>query len=110
MIGLHLIVDGATSNRIEEKDMEKVLSELPSIIDMRALAGPIIVRGTPENPGVTGFVIVDKSHIAVHTFEEGDKVSIDVFSCKTFDERKVLEYLTRWLGLEDFKFSLIERG
>lgn len=110
MIGLHLIVDGMISNRIGEKDMEKVLSELPSIIDMRILAGPIIVQGSPGNPGVTGFVIVDKSHIVIHTFEEGDRVSIDVFSCKTFDERKVLGYLRRWLGIEDFNFSLIERG
>ncbi|MBS7631185.1 S-adenosylmethionine decarboxylase [Candidatus Bathyarchaeota archaeon] len=110
MIGLHLIIDGVVSNRVEEKDLEKVLSELPAIIDMRTLAGPLTVRGLPENPGVTGFVIVDKSHIAIHTFDEGNKISIDVFSCKTFKEREVIEYLKDRLKIVSFHSKLLKRG
>lgn len=110
MIGLHLIIDGITSNRIGEKELEKVLSELPAIIDMRILVGPLTVRGLPENPGVTGFVIVDKSHIAIHTFDEGNKISIDIFSCKTFKEREVIDYLKDRLKLVNFQSTLLKRG
>jgi len=110
MIGLHLIVDGVTSNRVEKKDLERVLSELPAIIDMKILAGPMTVRGLPENPGVTGFVIVDKSHIAIHTFDEGNKISIDVFSCRMFKEGEVIDYLKDGLKLTSFHSKLLKRG
>ncbi len=99
MIGEHLIVDGVMKHPIGRHEVENLLRELPPRIDMNILAGPVVVEGVPENPGWTGFVIIDKSHISIHTFDEGNLVSIDVFSCKPFDAERALRYIRSRISL-----------
>jgi len=93
MIGLHLMVDGTITRPVGRDAVERVLRELPGLIGMSILTGPHVVEGVPENPGWTGFVVIDKSHISVHTFTETSTVSIDVYSCKPFDSGAALAYL-----------------
>ena len=102
MIGLHLIVDGVTEQPVTRGDVELILRDLPPSIDMHILAGPYVVEGVPENPGWTGVEVIDKSHIAVHSFDETSTISIDVYSCKPFNAKKVVEFLK-----EHVKFSKI---
>ncbi len=59
MIGMHLIIDGVLVRHLEKEDMGLILSELPAEIGMKILEGPYIVEGHQENPGLTGFVIID---------------------------------------------------
>jgi S-adenosylmethionine decarboxylase len=66
---------------------------------MKIIAGPVVVEGNPCNPGWTGFVVIDKSHIAIHTFTEGDRISIDVYSCQPFDADEVERYLRAKISL-----------
>jgi len=110
MIGYHLILDGVLLRDLERGEVEQVLSILPPEIDMQILKGPIIVEGLPGNPGWTGFVIIDKSHIAIHTFKKGNKVSVDVFSCKPFRKDKVIEQLCEMLPLEHYNLRLLKRN
>ena len=100
MIGLHLLVDGVTEERVTRETVERILTETPPLIDMNILSGPYVVEGVPENPGWTGFVIIDKSHISVHTFSDSNTVSVDVFSCRPFNAKKAVRYLQ---GLIAFK-------
>jgi S-adenosylmethionine decarboxylase len=76
---------------------------------MHILAGPLIVEGVPENPGWTGFVIIDKSHISIHTFNNGNRISVDLFSCKIFDKNKVLEYLEKNIKMTQVSSRVVER-
>ena len=109
MIGVHLIIDGVLHHNVNEEVGRRILSELPALIGMKVLAGPYVVEGVPENPGWTGFVIIDKSHIAIHTFYEGNTISVDVFSCKTFDEEVVIRYLEELLPFEKMNTRMLER-
>jgi S-adenosylmethionine/arginine decarboxylase-like enzyme len=77
---------------------------------MKILAGPLVVEGSPANPGYTGFVIVDKSHIAIHTFDTGNKASIDIFSCERFDNEAVLRYLNKHFKFGKIKTQILERS
>jgi len=95
MIGLHLMVDGIYTRPVGRDTVERILRELPGLIDMSILLGPYVVEGVPGNPGWTGFVVIDKSHISVHTFTETRTVSVDVYSCKPFDAEAALAYLRR---------------
>jgi len=110
MIGYHLMLDGVLNRGVTGEMVEEILSSLPDEIDMRVLKGPVVVEGLPGNPGWTGFVVIDKSHIAIHTFEEGDRIAVDVFSCKTFEKDKVEEYLRSMLPLKTYNLSFLERN
>ncbi|MFP3952400.1 MAG: S-adenosylmethionine decarboxylase [Candidatus Bathyarchaeia archaeon] len=110
MIGYHLMLDGVLNKDVTRGIVEEILSSLPAEIDMKILEGPIIVEGLPGNPGWTGFVIIDKSHISIHTFEEGDKISIDVYSCKPFKKDVVEEYLMDTLPLKSYNLQFIKRS
>lgn len=109
MIGMHLILDGVLKGAVDGGDIARILSALPSEIGMKVLSGPFIVKGNPENPGWTGVIIIDKSHIAIHTFELEGLISIDVYSCKAFDGETVLRYLESSLPIERFSSRLLIR-
>ena len=106
----HLIIDGVLHHSVDKEVGRRILSELPALIGMNVLAGPYVVEGVPENPGWTGFVIIDMSHISIHTFDEGNRVSIDVFSCKSFDEEVVVSYLEERLPFAKMNTQVIERS
>ena len=110
MIGLHLIIDGISVEPVIKSTVNDILNELPGRIGMKILAGPLVVAGKPENPGWTGFVIIDKSHISIHTFSNGNLISIDVFSCVQFDVNEVKQYLLKKLNLNKLNIQLIHRS
>ena len=110
MIGFHLIMDGVTSDPISRKEVEGILKELPSEIGMEIIAGPLVVKGAPENPGWTGVVVIEKSHIVIHTFEEGCKASIDVFSCKHFERDHVTNYLENHIECKKVNTRMLVRS
>ena len=109
MIGVHLMVDGETDGPVSVWIVEKILKDLPAKIDMSILDGPHVVRGVPENPGVTGIEVIDKSHIAIHTFDENNTICIDVFSCKTFNTKKTVEYLKERIKFMEINIRTIKR-
>ncbi len=110
MIGLHLMLDGVMRSPVGPDTVEGVLRELPGRIGMRIIAGPVVVEGDPSNPGWTGFVVIDKSHISIHTFTEGSRVSVDVYSCKSFESGEVEDYLKKRLGLSRVSKKLLTRS
>jgi S-adenosylmethionine/arginine decarboxylase-like enzyme len=109
MIGLHLIIDGILNHSVEKDAINSILTGLPEVIGMNILAGPFVVEGIPENPGWTGFVIIDKSHISIHTFSNQKSISIDVFSCQSFNEVAVLNYMKKHLSFVKMNTRIIER-
>ena len=110
MIRTHLIIDGAMENRLGSEALVRLLNELPEKIGMHLLAGPVVVRGVSENPGWTGFAIIDKSHIVVHTFDDNGLASVDVFSCRPFDADGALSYVIDLLSLSKVKWRVMRRS
>jgi S-adenosylmethionine decarboxylase len=104
------MVDGVFEPPLDRETVEVLLSELPGMIGMQILHGPEVVEGCPENPGWTGFVIIDKSHISVHTFDEGSKVSVDVFSCQPFDVEEARRFLGGKLAFKKVKTRTLTRS
>lgn len=85
----HLIIDVsdvAFDRLVDEPGLDLFLKELPGKIGMSILKGPEIVVGTPDNPGITGFVIINFSHISVHTFTIHKQALVDIFSCRAYDQ------------------------
>ena len=103
-------MDGILSYRLNEDETEEILRELPAEIGMEILAGPLLAEGSPKNPGWTGVVIIDKSHIAIHTFEESGNISIDIFSCKSFERDQVINYLENKIRFKKYNARMITRS
>lgn len=70
----------------------------------------LIIDG-PHNPGWTGFVIIDTSHISIHTFDVGCKVSMDAFSCRPFEKEFALKYIKSKIDFlpESMNVKFVER-
>ena len=99
----HLIIDGLECDPKKLDDAEAIktlLDTLPGKIEMKKLCEPIILRGADHLPGLTGVVVIETSHIAFHTFTDVNKVNIDIYSCKDFDNEMVLDEFKKAFGIK----------
>ena len=93
----------------DEKFALNLLLELPKLVGMKILSGPNLVRDYDTgHEGLTGFAIIDYSHISLHTFVDTKEIFIDIFSCKPFDQKKVRAYLTKQLKVKATQVETLE--
>ena len=113
---MHLVVDGydADTDRISDTDLVfRFLDECPDAIGMTKIVPPQVYTyygKTPEDWGLSGFVIIAESHISIHTFPERRYVNIDIFSCKDFDTESALDVVKRTFALPEVKSWTLQRG
>ncbi len=93
----HLLVRAEVNNPIkEEKVLKKWLKDLVKLIDMKIIKGPFASYvNNIGNRGITGFVMIETSHIAIHIWDEQEPalVQFDVYSCADFDAPTVKQHL-----------------
>ena len=68
-------------------------SEISKKIDMKIIKGPYTAYVSKEgNRGITGVVMIETSHIAIHVWDEISPalVQCDVYSCAEFSSNEVL--------------------
>ena len=84
--------EGTTSPLIEEK--------------LRALD-----YNASEGSGVTGIAVLAESHAAVHTFPEKEDpfMSVCLYSCKSFDADKIIEYTNKYWEVKDNHIVVMQR-
>src|SRR5688572_26192810 len=68
------------------------------------------VGDKPEDWGVSGFVLIAESHIAIHTFPDRGYVWVDVFSCKEFETEGATDIIVDAFGLTSITEHVLERG
>ena len=62
-----------------------------------------------ESYGYSSFVMIAESHISIHTFPELSYASFDCYSCKGFDDVRVIEILEEELGIEKSTVQICKR-
>jgi S-adenosylmethionine decarboxylase len=115
--GLHLMLE-AYNCPIEVLDdanvVYKFLDELPEKLGMKKLIKPYVIHAegnSKRDPGGwTGFVIIQESHVSLHTFVKRKFVTIDVYSCKDFDTDMAIGYIKKKFQTDDVEFIIEERG
>jgi S-adenosylmethionine decarboxylase len=113
---MHVTIDGFGGNPAQLGDLELVrtlLDRYPDEIGMTKITEPHVFEYhgvKPEDWGVSGFVIIAESHIAIHTFPEHGQVWVDVFSCKAFDETPAIDLIVEAFSLRDTRVHKLERG
>jgi S-adenosylmethionine decarboxylase len=113
---MHLVIEGRGGDWHKLQDLPalyELLDTLPGRINMTKIMPPIVTRYvgvTPEDWGISGFVMIAESHISVHTFPERGEVAIDVFSCKEYDPVLVCDEMIEAFGLAEVETCVLRRG
>ena len=96
----HLIVRCELSEPpVTVQSVHKWLVDLVSKIRMRIMSGPHVAYcGVPGNRGVTGVVVIETSHIALHVWDETDPalLQLDVYTCSELDPKIIADCLHEW--------------
>lgn len=114
--GKHLTVDayGVDSKSLFSFDkVFEFLDFLPSKINMKKLTIPYVVKVNhrlKKESGISGFVMIYTSHISCHTWPFKNYLSIDVYSCKNFNEKNVINLIKKFWFPQTIKTQLIYRG
>ena len=109
MKGKHLIIDAEYKTEITKSQLKKFLDELPETLDMHNVIEPVIFEDDEHNPGLSGISIIDYSHVAVHTFTKTKRLNIDIFSCKEFKRKPVIELAKYYFNPIDLQIICLER-
>ncbi len=115
--GMHLMLDGYDCDSKPLSDANVVynlLDKLPEKIGMTKMTAPYVVftEGNNERDpgGWSGFVLIEESHISIHTFVRRKFFTFDLYSCKEFDEKIVVKYLKSLFKTKDIEYTVEERG
>ena len=111
--GHHLIINArrCTPSTIRSKSLIQEFSRtLVREIDMVPYGNPkVVMFGTGNKKGYTLVQLIETSNITGHFVEETDDMYLDVFSCKTFDPRKVNTIIDFYFGPVGIDSKLIDR-
>lgn len=115
--GLHLMLDVYNCDKevLNDKSLVyDILDNLPNKIGMKKLMKPHVLFAEANNKrdpgGWSGFVIIQESHISIHTFIKRRFITADVYSCKKFDTKKVINYFKKAFKTKDIEFYIETRG
>jgi S-adenosylmethionine decarboxylase len=110
MIGYHTIwdVSNCAINKISwKKDIEQALNAIVALLNLKKVSE---AYKQFEPVGVTGFILLEESHISIHTWPEHKYAAIDIFSCRSFDVHTIDVFLKHYFETEDVFTKTIERG
>ena len=111
MTGREWVVDayGCRPEDLKSREqLEKLFTQLIRSLELKPVAPPTWHQFADPG-GVTGFVILEESHLAVHTFPEHGSLCLSLFCCKPRPEFNFVFYLGGEFGAESVRVRRIER-
>jgi S-adenosylmethionine decarboxylase proenzyme len=108
--GTHLLVEylGCSALLLDDSaGLAASLREAAAAIGARVVEAAFH-RFAPQ--GVTGFLLLEESHISIHTWPERGYAAVDLFSCGATDPASALEVLGAGLGAGRWDVILLRRG
>ena len=97
-------------NEDEDKIVTSFMKNLVDKIEMKLISGPIAEYIKDQgNVGWTSALLLSTSHAAMHIWNEWGTMQLDVYSCKEFDERKVITFLKETFDATMIKHRVINR-
>jgi S-adenosylmethionine decarboxylase len=93
--------------------LRRTLEELPTVIGMQQ-ANPVFLKdsktSSPQDDGLSGFVIISTSHISLHAWPPYGMLNLDVFSCEPFTAADVVAFVTKRFQTTNYDMQHIERA
>ena len=108
--GRHLLVDysGCDGNTLDDpKHIEELMNEAARAAGARVVAS-VFQAFDPQ--GVTGVVVIEESHLSIHTWPEHRYAAVDFFTCGDCIPERAHEVLTAGLRAQRSEILQLERG
>ncbi len=117
VFGYELLLDCYGCRPGASGDLEHCYSYLEKMVrflGMKKQSPPSIFRtdrkAFPDKAGLSGWVPLADSSVVIHTMSKKNFISIDVYSCKEFDPRKVAEFTKKYFEPRTIQKQFILRG
>lgn len=96
----HLLVKATIKNPIQNpEEAKQMLVDLVKELGMVPVTTPQAVYiDALGNEGLTGSINLATSHIAFHVWDNDKLLMMDVYSCKDFDNHKVVDFIRNKFG------------
>jgi len=113
--GPHLMLNcfGCPKERTSDvKLISRLLNEFPAMVGLERISPPYVYKfsnADPEEKGISGVCLITRGHISIHTFSDGDRAFIDVFSHKDFDANFATDHFKGALGAKSHDAKLLNR-
>lgn len=116
--GEHIMLDGygCDYELLNDKKLVKsILEALPTLLGMRKLSNPevyFVPGNNKKDPGGwTGIVVIEESHISIHTFPKRGFVSVDVYTCgDNLDSDFIKKYFKKKFKINQLETHFVIRG
>jgi S-adenosylmethionine decarboxylase proenzyme len=109
-LGRHLLVEYRDCDREILNDIQRI-EKLMRRAAEKAEATVVASVFHPFSPqGITGIVVVEESHLSIHTWPEHAYAAVDFYTCGECHPERAHDYLCRELRAEQSEVMVVERG
>ena len=110
-LGNHILVEFM---RCEPNIMNDVSAIERDMVEAAKKAGATVINSTFHHfspYGVSGVVVIEESHLAIHTWPEYGYAAVDIFTCgESIDPWAIQEHLRDCLESENVSSTELKRG
>lgn len=93
---------------ITKKIIKSFLDDFAKEIEMTPLTKPLIFspnkRQHPVHHGIAGFIGWAESGCSIYTWDKFNFLTIEVYTCKKFDNFKAVNFVKRYFNCKDIVF------
>jgi len=108
--GKHLILDlHECSYMPTHSEIYELFEDIIKSVHMKTLIPPFIVKGAEHLAGLTGFCVIETSHLAIHTFTDEGYIAFDLYSCKDYNEQIIIEKIQQLVKPKYIEKKIMQR-
>ena len=109
-LGRHLLVEyfGCNPELLDDEDGIRTLMRGAAKAAGATEVAVVFHRFSPQ--GVSGVVVVEESHLSIHTWPEYGYAAVDFYTCGECDPRRGHVHLMRGLGANEAEIMQVDRG
>ena len=109
-LGNHILIEFMNCDPEILNDVAKIEKNM---VDAASKAGATVINSTFHHfspYGVSGVVVIQESHLAIHTWPEWGYSAVDLFTCGEIDAWISFDYLKKSFGSDSYSAIEIKRG
>ncbi len=106
----HLLIElfGCNIDALEDRALLTNLLEEAAVAADVTIVQSVFHQYSPQ--GVTGVVIIEESHLSIHTWPEYGYASVDFYTCGNGEPEKALHVIQNGLDAKRSEVMMVDRG